>query len=229
MNAQVTLPELERELVRVCRALHARGWVANHEGNATVLTPDGRILATPTAMSKADVREADLIVVDRQGRKVSGGRKAFSELPMHLVSYQSRTDVGAVVHAHPPAATAFAAAGQAIEATFLPEFVVSIGGRVPLVPFALPGSESLNNALLPFMEPFDVVLLQNHGVLAWGPDLSTALNRIEHCEEAASVLLNVRALGGPKPLPDEVVRLLLDSRTQAGLGPAGRAKTRSRG
>ena len=228
MNASVTLPELQREVVRIGRAVHARGWCANHEGNVTALTADGKVLATPTAMSKADVREPDLLLLDRFGRKISGARKPFSELSMHLAVYAHRADVGAVVHAHPPKATAFAAAGRPIEARFLPEFIVSIGGVVPVVPFALPGSESLVHALEPFLEEFDVVLLGNHGVLAWGPDLATALLRLEHVEETAEVLLAATHLGGPKPLPEELVRLLLDSRTKAGLGPSGRARAKAR-
>jgi L-fuculose-phosphate aldolase len=227
MNARVTLPELQREVVRVSHALHARGWVANHEGNVTALTAEGKVLATPTAMSKADVREADLLLLDRFGQKVQGARKPFGELPMHLAVYTTRPDVGAVVHAHPPASTAFAVAGRPIEALFLPEFIVSIGGTVPVVPFALPGSEALNGLLQPFLEPFDVVLLGSHGVLAWGPDLATALLRIEHCEEAANLVLNTGRLGGANPLPDEMVRLLLDSRTKAGLGPSGRARAKA--
>lgn len=228
MNASLTLPELQREVVRVARALHARGFVANHEGNVTALTGDGKVLATPTAMSKGDVRESDLVLLDRAGRRLQGARKPFSEIPMHLVVYQNRPDVGAVVHAHPPAATAFAAIRQPVEAFFLPEFIVSIGGKVPVVPFAMPGSETLNQALLPYLEPYDVVLLASHGVLAWGPDPTTALLRVEHAEAAARVLLDVRGLGqAPEPLPDEVVRLLLDARTRAGLGPAGRSRARA--
>jgi L-fuculose-phosphate aldolase len=228
VNASVTLPELQREVVRACRAVHGRGWCANHEGNVTALTAEGKVLATPTAVSKGDVRESDLLLLDRFGRKVAGSRKPFSELSMHLAVYQSRPDVGAVVHAHPPRATAFASAGRAIEARFLPEFVVSIGGAVPVVPFALPGSESLVKALQPVLEEFDVVLLASHGVLAWGPDVSTALLRIEHAEEAAEVLLHAAALGGAKPIPDELHRLLLDARTKAGLGPSGRARAKAR-
>ena len=227
MNAPVTLPELQREVVRISRALHARGWVANHEGNVTALTADGKVLATPTALSKGDVREVDLLLLDRQGKRLQGARKPFGELPMHLAVYQSRDDVGAVVHAHPPAATAFAVAGRPVEALFLPEFVVSIGGTVPVVPFALPGSESLSQALLPFLAPFDVVLLGSHGVLAWGPDPATALLRVEHVESAARILLDVDRLGGARALPDEVVRLLLDARTKAGLGPSGRARAKA--
>jgi len=221
-----TLPELEREVVRVCKALHAQRFVANHEGNVTVLLPDGRILATPTAVSKGDLREADLLILDRHGRRVQGHRRPFSELPMHLAVYRARPDVRAVVHAHPPHATALAVVARPIEAEFLPEFVVSLGGRVPLVPFALPGSESLNQALQPFLEEYDAVLLQNHGLLAWGPDLTTALLRIEHCEEAAQVLVLAERLGRPQPIPEPLRLQLLDARTRAGLGPAGRARSR---
>jgi L-fuculose-phosphate aldolase len=228
MNARVTLPELERDVVRVARAIHGRGWAAHYEGNITALTADGRILATPGSMSLGDVRESDLLLLDRFGRKVSGSREAFNELPMHLSVYPGRDDVGAVVHGHPPASTAFAVAGLAIEAQFLPEFVVSIGGIVPVVPFGLPGSEALNGAIRPFLERFDVVLLKNHGVLAWGPDPDAALLRMEHVEAAARILLEVRALGGATPLSPEVIQVLVDDRSRAGLGPSGRARARSR-
>ena len=224
MTSGLTLPELEREIVRVCGEIHRRSFVANHEGNVTAITSENRILSTPTSMSKGDIRERDLIELDRHGRKLRGSGRPFSEIAMHLVVYRGRGDVRAVVHAHPPKSTAFAAVGRAIEANFLPEFVVSMGGVVPLVPFALPGTESLNKAIIPFLEEYDVVLLQNHGVLSWGPDLQTALLRLEHCEEAAEVILAAQALGGPQPLPEELLNRLLESRTRAGLGPAGRVK-----
>ena len=227
MNAAVTLPELQREIVRVSHALHARGWVANHEGNVTALTADGKVVATPTAMSKGDVRETDLLLLDRAGRKLQGARNPFGELPMHLSVYGTRPDVGAVVHAHPPACTAFAVVGRPVEAMFLPEFIVGTGGVVPVVPFALPGSEALSGALQPFLEPYDVVLLGSHGVLAWGPDPATALRQIEHCEEAAQILLVTDRIGPAKALPEAVVRLLLDARTRAGLGPSGRARAKA--
>ena len=227
MNASVTLPELQREVVRVSHVLHARGWVANHEGNVTALTADGKVLATPTAMSKADVRETDLLVLDRTGRKLQGARSPFGELPMHLAVYGTRADVGAVVHAHPPACTAFASVGRPVEAFFLSEFIVGTGGVVPVVPFALPGSEALCGALQPFLEPYDVVLLGSHGILAWGADPATALKLIEHCEATAQILLAAERLGTANALPDPVGRLLLDARTSAGMGPSGRARARA--
>jgi len=226
MNTSFTLPELEREVVRVCDALHSRGFVADHEGNVTALTSDNSILATPTAVSKGDIREYDLLLLDRLGRKLSGSGKPFSEIAMHLTVYRGRDDVRAVVHAHPPKSTAFALVGRPIEAGFLPEFVVSIGGTVPVVPFALPGSESLNKALAPYLEEFDAVLLENHGLLAWGPDVSTAMLRIEHCEATANIVLTAERLGEPKAIPEELLERLYESRTRAGLGPAGRGGSR---
>jgi len=218
-----TTTELKREIVRACRLLYERGFIANHEGNITCLTPDGRIIATPTAMSKLDVQEHDLLTLDRYGRKLSGARKPFSEISMHLAVYRARSDVGAVVHAHPPYSTAFAVVGKAIEAFFLPEFVVSMGGKVPLVPFALPGSETLVKEMEPFLHDYDCLLLQNHGVIAYAGDLRTAMLRLEHCEEAAMVLFLTRFLGEPIPIPEPLVQNLLDARTKAGLGPLGRA------
>lgn len=229
MSGQTTVPELKREVARIARLLHAKGFVANHEGNVTARLPDGRILATPTAVSKGDVYDKDILLLDRFGRQIQGTRKPFSELKMHLCVYRMREDVMAVVHAHPPTATAFAAVGIPVEAFFLPEFVVSMGGKVPVVPFALPGSEALNHALEPYIEEFDTVLLQNHGVLAWAHDVSTAYLRIEHCEEAAMVLLAARQLGAPREIPPEMVSRLLEARTRAGLGPEGRSLRKPKG
>ena len=183
---------LRSELVRVSRALHVRGWVANHDGNVTArLTDpgceDGRFLATPTATSKGAVTSESLIVVDSAGAVVAGTRKAFSELKLHLPVYRRRADVRAVVHAHPPAASAFAVAGEDLGPPFLAEAVVSIGPRVPLLPFGLPGDPALEAALCEALAHADVFLLGNHGVLAVGPDPDLCLLRIELLEHLATI------------------------------------------
>ena len=108
----VTPPhELRRELVAVSHALHREGWVANHDGNVTARLSGGRLLITPTAVSKRVVDESLLVVVDEAGRKVSGRMKPFSELGLHLTVYGQRPDVDAVVHAHPPHATGLSWSG----------------------------------------------------------------------------------------------------------------------
>ena len=216
------LPVITREVLEVARMMWERGWVANHEGNVTVRLPSSRYLSTPTSISKGDLTQADLIVLDSGGRVIRGSRRPFSELSMHLEVYRAREDVDAVVHAHPPYATAFALAGRELEGRFTPEFAVSMGPRIPLVPFAVPGSEALLNNLRPLLWDYDCVLLENHGVLCWGSSLNQARLRLEHVELYAQQLFLATQLGPVKSLPDSALRLLADKRRKAGLGPEGR-------
>ena len=205
------------EVADYAQRLHARGWVANHDGNVSVRDGSGRFLATPTATSKAAVRADGLVVVDEAGNKVGGAGKPFSEIGLHLAIYQQRRDVNAVVHAHPPTATGFAVAGVPLDEAFLAEAVVSLGPGVPTVPFAAPGADA-GRALAGYAADCDAVLLGGHGVLAWGPDLETAYLRVELVEHLAKVALVARQLGGVRPLPSAALPALLAARAKAGLG-----------
>ncbi|HZS37805.1 MAG TPA: class II aldolase/adducin family protein [Polyangia bacterium] len=206
------------ELADYAQRLHARGWVANHDGNLTFKLETGRYLSTPTATSKAAVRADSLLIVDESGARVSGRGKPFSEIGLHLTVYRNRADVNAVVHAHPPTATGFAVAGVELSEPLLAEAVVSLGAGVPTVPFAAPGPAACQ-ALAPFVAAHDAVLLGGHGVLAWGPDVETAYLRLELVEHLARIALVARQLGGARPLPSAVLPSLLDARAKAGLGP----------
>ncbi|MEE2750497.1 MAG: class II aldolase/adducin family protein [Myxococcota bacterium] len=202
--------KLRAELVDVSHALHARGWVANHDGNLTARLGEGRFLATPTAVSKAQVRPENLIVVDDSGAVVAGTRKSFSEIKLHLAAYRARPDVACVVHAHPPTATGFAVAGVELGAPFMAEPVVSLGPKIPLVPFGMPGEPALDDALALALKSADVVMLANHGVLAVGPDLETCMLRIELLEHISKIALVARQLGGPVLLPTALVEQLTE-------------------
>jgi L-fuculose-phosphate aldolase len=207
------------EVAAVARELHARGWVANHDGNVTAR--DGSILvATPTATSKRRVTEATLVEVDRAGKPLGSG-KVFGEIGLHAAIYDRRPDVHAVVHAHPPAATAIAcSAPNPIERPFIAEAVVSLGPIVPRVSFAAPGAAAVA-ALAPWCELVDVALLANHGVIAWGADLEQALLRLELVEHLARIALAAAPLGGPVALPADALAALHAARAKAGLGRAG--------
>jgi L-fuculose-phosphate aldolase len=198
--------------------LHAAGWVANHDGN--VSARDGkRYIATPTATSKRVVREKDLIEVDGKGHVIGAG-KVFGEIGLHLLVYERRPDVGAVVHAHPPYATAIASAREnLIETPFIAEAIVSLGPKIPKLPYAQPG-EAAKAALAPWCELVDVVLLGNHGVLAWGKDCETALLRLELVEHLARIAIAAAAVGGIERLPASAIGPLLAARANAGIGRA---------
>ncbi|HEY2747484.1 MAG TPA: class II aldolase/adducin family protein [Polyangia bacterium] len=214
--------ERAKEVADYAQRLHARGWVANHDGNVSVRDGGGRFLATPTATSKAAVRADALVVVDDAGKQVGGRGKPFSEIGLHLTVFANRSDVNAVIHAHPPTATGFAVAGVPLDDAFIAEAVVSLGPGVPTVPFAAPGAEACR-ALAAYVGAHDAVLLGGHGVLTWGPDLETAYLRMELVEHLAKVALVARQLGGVRPLPSTILPTLLESRAKAGLGRAASA------
>jgi L-fuculose-phosphate aldolase len=209
---------LRAEVAETSQFLHRVGWCANHDGNITAR--DGtRFIATPTATSKRKVSEKDLIEVDAKGQ-VHGAGKVFGEIGLHLVVYERRPDVGCVVHAHPPNATAIAASrGNPIERPFIAEAVVSLGPRIPRLAYAQPG-EPARAALAPWCELVDAVILGNHGVLAWGKDCETALLRLELVEHLAKIAVAATALGGIEPLPESAIQPLLAARAKAGIGRA---------
>ncbi|MBK7756227.1 MAG: class II aldolase/adducin family protein [Deltaproteobacteria bacterium] len=193
-------------LVSVSRRLHSAGWVANHDGNASARLDDGRILATPTAVSKAEVSAESLVTLNDEGAVIAGTRKVFSEIALHRCAYRVREDVSAVLHAHPPYATAMAVAGVGLGAPFMAEPVVSLGREIPLIPHLLPGED--DGELAEALTRADAVLLGNHGVLTVGPDLETCLLRMELVEHLAKIFTLSLPHGGPKALDEGLVDTL---------------------
>jgi L-fuculose-phosphate aldolase len=187
-------PELAREVVHCCRALWQRGLTAGGDGNISVRSGPDRLLVTPRGMLKCELQPEDLVEVDLAGRHLDGCRKASTELDLHLRVYRRRPDCGAVVHAHPPAATAFAVAGEAIPDDVLPEITLLMGD-VPVVPYATPGTPELGDAVESYLTGREAVLLANHGALTWGADLTQARIRMESLEHGARILLAARSLG----------------------------------
>ena len=208
---QRTRPGVRDEIVLVCRRLYERGLVAGPDGNVSVRQEDGSILVTPSGLSKVDVTPDDLVVVTLDGRVREGRHAPSSELRMHVRIYQRRPDVHAVVHAHPPAATGFAVAGEAFVAPVLPEVILQLG-EVPLVPYATPGSDALADAFEPFLASHDGFLMANHGATTVAPTLTTALQRMESLEHGARILLAARALGRVNELSAADVRSLRATR-----------------
>jgi L-fuculose-phosphate aldolase len=213
---------LRAEVVEICRRLHAQGWVANHDGNVTARIGLERILATPTAVSKAAVTEEMLLVLDLEGRRVSGRLKPFSEVNLHLACYRAREEVRAVLHAHPPTATGFACAGVELPVAMMPEAVVSLGPVIPTAPYALPGPAAAT-AAGDLVRHHDAILLASHGALTVGVDLEQAYLRMELVEHYARIAKVALELGGPKSLPPQDVEKLCEARAKAGLGPRATA------
>ena len=220
----MTEHRLRADILRYAHAMSSVGWVANHDGNLSVKVTDDRYLITPTAMSKADIILDDLLIVDGKGQRVSGRRKPFSEMALHRIVYERRSDVQAVVHAHPPYATAFGAAGQTLPHPFLPEAVVSLGAVVPTIPLTMPGADGVK-AIEPFVRACDAVIVAGNGVFTWGPSLELAFLRMELVEHLARIAHHAHTLGGVKRLPEAMIAELLAKRRKANLTAPDEGRT----
>lgn len=198
---------LRGEIVAVGRRLYERGLVGGSEGNISARLPGGRVLATPSGASKGFLTPDALVVTDLSGRELEGGR-ASSELRMHLRIYALRSDVAAVVHAHPPTATGFAIAGRPLDECVVPEVIATLG-QVPIVPYATPSTEELPDRMTPWVATHDALLLANHGAVTYASTLARAIDRMESIEQAARSLLVAHLLGRVNRLSrSEVDRLM---------------------
>jgi len=203
----VTPGAVARRMAQCCRQLAERGLIAGQDGNLAVRVGPDRALVTPRGVLKALVRPSDMVLVDLRGRIRGGRRRPTSELDLHLRILTHRPDVGAVVHAHPPVATGFAVVGRPLDAFVLPELIL-LCGRVPVVPFGMPGSAELGDRIEPYLAGGDAWLLANHGALTVGATLDAAWIRMESLEHAARIMFAAHALGGVTELsPEAVARL----------------------
>lgn len=171
-------------------------------GNLSVRLDERRLLVTPTATSKYLLRRADIAIVDLQGRQMEGSRKATSEIGMHLAFYRERDDVGAVIHSHPPIATAFACAGWALEEMLCQEAAMTLG-PVPLAHYATTGTEEVAASLRPFIPVCEAILLANHGAVTCGSNLLDAFLKMETLEHVAQIRLAAHQLGSYTTLERE--------------------------
>lgn len=204
---------MRQELVRFGKLLHTQGFVAATDGNLSVRLDDDRLLVTPTCFSKGMMRPEDMVVVDLDGKKLSGHYKPSSEITMHLTIYRMRPDVGAVVHAHPCTATAFASAGIALDEPLCSEVVITLG-EVPLAPYATTGTTELSNSLRPFIPYHDAILMANHGVVTYGENICRAYMKMEAVEHFARIVLATRQLGASCALNSREVEKLVEARVQ---------------
>ncbi|MCY4187849.1 MAG: class II aldolase/adducin family protein [Bryobacterales bacterium] len=208
--------EFAADIVQVGKLVYDKGWVAANDGNISIRLDDERIMCTPTGVSKGMMHVDDIIVVDYDGTKISGRLERTSEIKMHLKVYELREDIDAVVHAHPPVATGFAAAGRALNTALLPEVVIGLG-CVPLAEYGLPGTDALTEPMLPLIPQYDALLLGNHGAVTYGKDVMQAFFRMETVELFARINFVAEMLGGARALPRLEVDKLFESRGRYGV------------
>lgn len=198
------------------RKIYQRGLVAANDGNLSVRVGENALWVTPTGVSKGAMTEEMLVKLDLDGNVLEGTRKPSSETKMHLRIYREDPLIRAVVHAHPPIATAFAAAGIPLDRPVLQEAMVQLG-TVPVAPFALPGSQGVADSVAPYCRQYRALLLEYHGAVTWGDTMEQAHYRLECLEQLAAVTLHLRALGCDRVMPEALVRDLEGLRPSWGI------------
>lgn len=195
------------------KRLWDRFLVGGVEGNLTCRLDDARLVATPSGRIKGELTPGEMVITDMLGKALCGGIPS-SEISLHARIYAERRDCQAVVHAHPPIATGFGLAGKSIPDDVLPEAGYVLG-RVALVPFAIPGTESMGDAIAPYLAEHKTFLLAHHGAVTLGNSIEDAYCRMETLERVAHIVLVSQLLGNTPKLPKEGVEWLL----KVGSGP----------
>ena len=217
--------ELRKQIIEAGKRLYARNLVAANDGNISARLGENEIIATPTNVSKGFMTEDMLVRLDLDGNVLDGTLKPSSEVKMHLEIYKRSPDIMSVCHAHPPAATTFAAAGVPLDKAFLQETVVLLG-IIPVAPYQMPGSAELALGAAQFCPDYNAVLLEHHGLVTWGNNVSQALHRMESAEFYAQISMNLRTAGLERPMTNAQINELIKLRPAWGITGGGVPKGR---
>jgi L-fuculose-phosphate aldolase len=208
--------EIKKEICEVGLKLWQKGFVAANDGNISVKISDNEYYCTPTGVSKASLTPDMIIKVDRDGKKLEGKLNPSSEIKMHMRVYRERPDVNAVVHAHPPVATAFTVADIDLDQYVLPEAVLTIGA-VPTCDYGTPSTMEIPDSLDPYLQDHDAFLLRNHGALTVGCNLTKAFFVMEEVEFNAVICKHAMDLGAVHEISRDQLAKLMDLRKKMNL------------
>lgn len=192
--AHVNLHKIKQEMCEIGRRVYNKGFAAGNDGNITYRVSENEVLCTPTMVSKGFMVPEDICLVDMEGKQLAGARKRTSEVLLHLTIMKERPDIKSVVHCHPPHATAFAVAREAIPQCILPEIEVFLGD-VPITRYETPGGQKFADTVLPFVKKTNVMILANHGTVSYGETVEKAYWWTEILDAYCRILMLARDLG----------------------------------
>ncbi len=202
-------------ICEIGRRVYNKGLAAANDGNISYRIGENEVLCSPTMICKGFMKPDDICMVDLDGKQLAGTKKRTSEILLHLTIMKERPDVRAVVHCHPPHATAFAVTRQAIPQCILPEIEVFMG-EVPLAPYETPGGQKFADTVKPFLKAVSAIILTNHGTVSFGKNLEEAYWKTEILDAYCKILILSRQLGGVTYLDERESRELLDLKKKLG-------------
>ncbi|WHY88793.1 class II aldolase/adducin family protein [Neobacillus novalis] len=214
----ITEIKYKKQICDMGKRIYEKGFVAANDGNISIRVSDNEFLITPTGVSKGFMTPEMIIKVDGQGNVLEGipPFRPTSEMKMHLRIYQVRQDIQAVVHVHPPYATAFAIAGIPLDQAIMPESVVYLG-TIPVAEYGTPSTNEIPDAVQKFVHHHQGVLLENHGALTWGKDLEHAYYLMESLEFTAKINWIAKQMNGDRELSKKHVQSLVELKTKMGI------------
>jgi L-fuculose-phosphate aldolase len=207
--------QLKEQICEIGRRIYNKGFAAANDGNITIRLNDKEVLCTPTMVSKGFMKPDDVCKVDYEGKQLAGKRNRTSEVLLHLAVYKTRPDVNAVVHCHPPHATAFAVAREPIPKCVLPEVEVFLG-EVPMAVYETPGTQKFAETIVPFVKDCNTIILANHGTVTFGPNLENAYFNTEIIDAYCRILILARQLGPINYFTTKQTRELLELKKRLG-------------
>ena len=211
---------LKAEILAAGKRLWQREYVDGNGGNISVRITDELVLCTPTLCSKGALKAEELSIVDLEGRQVYGLRPHTSEILLHLEIYKTTRKARAVVHCHPPYATAHAIAGVIPQGNLIPEQEVFVG-QVAWTPYETPGTKAFAELVRPLARQHNTILLGNHGIVCWGDSVEHANWYVEVIETYCRTLSIAQHLRSPLPeISAEKIGDLLAIKKRMGLPDA---------
>jgi L-fuculose-phosphate aldolase len=220
---------VRRDIIQTARRMNATGINQGTSGNVSARAGAGGFLITPSALAYDAMRPEDVVQVRLDGTSL-GRRRASTEWRLHRDIYASRSDAGAIVHAHPMFATTLACLGREIPAV---HYMVAMAGGATIrcAPYATFGTQELSDHAVAALDGRKACLLANHGMVAMGSTLADALGLAIEVETLAAMYWRTLQVGEPRILPDvEMARVLAkfeDYRAGSIAGPKGGRKARS--
>ena len=208
---------LRRAICEIGKLAYSRGYIVGADGYFCSLMSDGTILITRAGAMKGFLDPQHIAHIDMAGNVLDGGPKASSEKAIHIVVYEERPEMRAMVHAHPPHAVAMTIAGIDLQQPFIPEIIVTIGG-IPTAPFGTPGTSELPESIRAIVRCSDTVIMKNHGSVTMGTNLLDAYKKLDMVEHTAKILWLAHTVGAKlEPLDPEKVKKLLATRAALGV------------
>lgn len=219
--------KLREEIVAIHRKLYELGFSVANDGNTSVRVAPDRVLITPAGLDKATLKVDQIATINMKGKPLRGTHPPSSEIALHLCVYRTRSDVNAIVHAHPPYSIACTLAGISLAEDYLPEVILTLG-KIPTVPLVVPGTQEAGRVVSEYFQSHDAVIMERHGTVSVGKTLSEAMSKMERVEHTARIVSIAAAAMGKGKVPSlsaEDVNRLKDTHHKVDAPTKGSAST----